>query len=393
MRCVIAHVDPDGVRDPCLVATDGAAAVGTLLPAVHEALALERPIEEWDFAQVDGDGVERPLRDDGELLADVGIIGAREVVVARLGDKYMRRQELRARGIDGEAAAWEEFQLLLGAPSRGEAAVPGDGALVAELIAGSGWVARAVDVGNDSSALHLVVKHGKPLSLSTEPLRLLIATGADVDAKDADGFTPLHHAAIKGDVGAIRTLFEFGAALDVMDHIDDYYLTPLHDAADHGHVEAVRLLIDCGADVGATSALGETPLHRAAGSGQVGAMRVLLERGADVAGRSDLFWTPLHDAADLGFLDAARLLLDRGADVDSMDVPHEMSYWTGTPLHAAARSGQCEVIRLLLERGATVGKKDQRGCTPLDVASTDEARMLIKDAKTKKRRADRSLRG
>lgn len=65
---------------------------------------------------------------------------------------------------------------------------------------------------------------------------------------------------------------------------DDEGLTPLHAAASRNSVDVVRLLIEAGADVNARSNNGETPLFNAAANktrGKVPIMRLLREHGAD----------------------------------------------------------------------------------------------------------------
>jgi uncharacterized protein len=75
------------------------------------------------------------------------------------------------------------------------------------------------------------------------------------------GSTPLHVAAIRGDVPAIRALLEAGA--DINAPGEDGY-TPLHDAALQGHSEAVRLLLERGASREIRNDDGKTPLESAA---------------------------------------------------------------------------------------------------------------------------------
>lgn len=83
----------------------------------------------------------------------------------------------------------------------------------------------------------------------------LLARGARVNAKDRDGFTPLHYASC---APAARRLLEGRASVRETSATG---LTPLHLAVDR---EVVRLLIARGADVRARDRCGNTPLHLAA---------------------------------------------------------------------------------------------------------------------------------
>jgi len=86
--------------------------------------------------------------------------------------------------------------------------------------------------------------------------------GADVNAKDYLGRTPLHHAARWGHKKVAELLISEGADVDAMD--DDGW-TPLHYAAVFGRKEIAELLIDNGADVNAKRSDGSTSLDSAIG--------------------------------------------------------------------------------------------------------------------------------
>ncbi len=63
--------------------------------------------------------------------------------------------------------------------------------------------------------------------------------------------------------------------------------TPLHFAAIQGNVRVISLLLDAGADIGAVGESGYTPLHYAVEQSRLEAVRVLLERGADISLQTD----------------------------------------------------------------------------------------------------------
>lgn len=72
--------------------------------------------------------------------------------------------------------------------------------------------------------------------------------------------TPLHIAAVRGDVAAIAALLDAGA--DIQSRGEHGY-SPLHEAVEQGHVDAVRLLLERGASRTVTNDHGHTPIQSA----------------------------------------------------------------------------------------------------------------------------------
>ena len=94
----------------------------------------------------------------------------------------------------------------------------------------------------------------------------MLRKGADVNARDRSGATPLHAAALKGNLAMAELLLAHGAAVDARDGDG---LTPLHNAALSGHAEVAALLLDRGADREARDRdAGATPLFQAAAWGR-----------------------------------------------------------------------------------------------------------------------------
>ena len=91
-----------------------------------------------------------------------------------------------------------------------------------------------------------------------EAVRQHLDAGADVNAKDEDGWTPLHWAAWEGHRQITELLIVSDADVNAKDEIG---MTPLHWAAVLGRKnEIVELLITNGADVNAKNDVGQTPL-------------------------------------------------------------------------------------------------------------------------------------
>jgi len=120
-----------------------------------------------------------------------------------------------------------------------------------------------------------------------------------------------------------------------------YGATPLHEAADGGNASVVELLLDSGADLNARNGLGSTPLHVAAYKGNLSIVELLLRRGADPNSRNMYGSTPLHEAASNSHAGVVRLLLENGAD------PSIRNKDGKTALNLARESGHVEVAELI----------------------------------------------
>jgi ankyrin repeat protein len=181
---------------------------------------------------------------------------------------------------------------------------------------------------------------------------LLIRHGADVNAPDYKGFTPVHVAAEAGITDVIRLLAANGADVNARTYYGQH--TPLDRAAVAGRSDAVRLLVELGTAVDARGPDGQTSLHRAAAGNRPDVVRQLLELGADPDARRADDATPLLIAAWAGYERVATALLEAGADPALADGAD----WT--PLAAAACRARTAVVQLLLEHGAELDPTPRR---------------------------------
>jgi ankyrin repeat protein len=102
----------------------------------------------------------------------------------------------------------------------------------------------------------------------SEPVRLLLENGADANAKDTSGKSPLHKACNVYNLypeemlDTINLLLDFDADVSAA---DDKGRTPLHAAASAGHIVLVKLLVTHGADPNARDKYRNPPLNLAHG--------------------------------------------------------------------------------------------------------------------------------
>lgn len=159
----------------------------------------------------------------------------------------------------------------------------------------------------------------------TAMVRLLLKSGADVNAAQADGMTALHWAASHGEEAEARMLLAAGARVAALTRNGNY--TALHFSAKSGSAAVVRVLLLAGADVmAATTTGGATALHFAAANGDALTVDALLDGGASVDERESAWaQTPLMWAASYNRVGAIEALLRRGARIEAVsrieDVP------------------------------------------------------------------------
>jgi ankyrin repeat protein len=231
-------------------------------------------------------------------------------------------------------------------------------------------------------------------------VELLMARGADVNALQGDGATPLLSATFSGDEAlALRLITKYGARVDVANKNG---ASPLHGAALLGRHQLLDALLERGAPVNARDESHITPLHGAVMGGHASAVARLLAAGArrDLLTRdrqSLLHWL----CAGTGSLDVLTLLYAgkaqaAAAAADAHDADADVATGAGadampevdardtdgrTALHMCVLRGYNDTVQALLERGANALLRDNEGHTPLALAferlDTDTARPLM----------------
>ncbi|HUP94182.1 MAG TPA: ankyrin repeat domain-containing protein [Burkholderiales bacterium] len=176
----------------------------------------------------------------------------------------------------------------------------------------------------------------------TSPLLLFLKAGMAADTRDARDWTSLMVASFHGNVDAAKLLIEYGADPQARDR-GGY--TPLHWAAMKGFLTIIELLAPR-ADCNARSAAGLTPLLQAATGGHTAGVQVLIAAGADPNVASNEGWTPLHKAVMNGHIEVVKLLLAAGA---SALAEHSSG---DTPISLATKAAREDILEALRAAGA-----------------------------------------
>lgn len=224
----------------------------------------------------------------------------------------------------------------------------------------------------------------RPLRLPSDTaiITALVGAGADLDARNGMGRTPLYMAWERDNRLLVDRLLELGADPEVPDNWGRIPGSPVCYWSDpfvfsEPPLESVVGCLEAGADPNAITEYGRGGLTllervvrrrgpRDAPSDAPAMVAGLVEAGADVNG---LGWnsrggTPLHTAAGSNRIDIAVALLNAGADATRRDGSG------GTVLHSAARSSgdPLALMSLLIDAGAELNALDDDGRAALHIA-------------------------
>lgn len=207
----------------------------------------------------------------------------------------------------------------------------------------------------------------------------MIAKGADVHERSADGTTALHWAVYNDDADLVQRLIKAGADASA---VNDYGASPLRQAATVADPVIIKALLKAGANANEANAEGETPLMAVARTGNIESAKLLLSRGAKVnareqwGGQTALMWAAAQKQPEM-----VKLLISHGAIVNDRGAfrdwqrrvtaegrPKNMNHGGFTPLLYAAREGCVECTKELIKAKADINLADPDGTTPLILA-------------------------
>jgi ankyrin repeat protein len=198
-------------------------------------------------------------------------------------------------------------------------------------------------------------------------LKAALAAGAKIEVVNASGCTALHLAAAGGDIESVRLLLAAGAKVDALAN----NWQPLHSAADSGHEEIVRMLLAAGAKIDADSGDGWQPIHLAADGGHDKTLKLLLQAGAKPDVEMAEGWQPIHLAAGKGSASCLKMLIEAGAKIDAATEDGCQA------IHCASGAWSVEAVEFLLAAGAQSTAKTSAGWQAIHMLLSDSQEEII----------------
>ena len=221
---------------------------------------------------------------------------------------------------------------------------------------------KAQDRHKPKLPLHIAVYEGY-----VEMVKLLLKYGADIEAIDEQGRTPLILASngyrrglflgYSERVDIINILLDQGAKIEAFDKDGK---TPLITASNHNLINTINTLLDRGAKIEAADEKGRTSLMIASSNGVPKTTNTLLDRGAKVEATDNKGQTPLMHA----YANIVKILVDRGAKIEATDEKGR------TPLMIASYKRKASKVKVLLDLGAKIEATDKQGNTALILANS-----------------------
>lgn len=191
-----------------------------------------------------------------------------------------------------------------------------------------------------------------------ECVQLLIDNGAEVNAKDKNGETPItimmtaSTAKSRAETVIYTTNAYKAAGFTVM---PEKYMNPKESDWSEPE-ELIEILVKAKADVNAANAVGTTPLITAAFFNKAPLMKLLIDAGADVNHADKVGVTAIMYAAVRGSMDAIEVLLNAGVDINKTfkwyDTKIQADMKDFTLLSMAALDNNLDMVKYLIGKGA-----------------------------------------
>jgi len=154
-------------------------------------------------------------------------------------------------------------------------------------------------------------------------------------------------------------------------------------AVERGHIDLLSFLLGARCDINKTTDRGHFLLHTGVTGNSSEAIRLLLAMRADPNVTDIKGATPLMHAAYGGRLDALKALTTAPVNLDIAYPQDCRPFFTGvkragkTAIHLALSSNDVACVKELMRLRADTTIQDADGLTPLDLATSDDARSAL----------------
>lgn len=224
---------------------------------------------------------------------------------------------------------------------------------------------------DDQTLLFILARSNTPIPHASEIAKLLITRGAEVDAKDCLGNTPLFWAVVNQKNEVVKVLIDNGAKME--EKSGNKVFGAIRGVQSLFSSDTNKTFKEYKTNAKKKDANGRTALHDAADQGDAEKAKLLLAQTAKPNAKDNQGDTPLHLAAKKGSANVVEVLL-----ANQETKPNEKDKNKDTALHLAAANGHVEVIKTLLRHPKIDAKaKDKNGKTPMDLAAGTQNKEVV----------------
>ncbi|XP_063387749.1 L-asparaginase [Cydia fagiglandana] len=277
--------------------------------------AVKRGVIFVNITQCTTGSVASPLYETGRLLASCGVVSGYDMtpeaaltklsyVLSKTELTYKEKTELMSTNIRGEltntsSIAIEDSTLV--------------DALAASLNIQSPKKLIEVTEKVFNSLLLYAIEHDDLIAV-----KKMLEMGADVNAQNSEGRSPLHEAILKGKHTIVEYLLRNGANVHLKTRCGE---SPLITAIQCDDLGLIELLQQCGAHLSSVDHKSVSELlSLAARTGAVSKIEALRKAGADLNNVDELKQTPLHKAVLCNFPVMVSYLMQHGVDSSLQDL-------------------------------------------------------------------------
>jgi len=196
---------------------------------------------------------------------------------------------------------------------------------------------------------------------------VLAKMGANIEAANATGETPLFAAVKQDSPSTIKALLDNGGSLYARDTLGN---SLLHAAVRWHAIHGAETLLDKGLDINCHALNGKTPLHDSIRWWMPDMELLLLRRGADIEVRDAEGNTPFMEAILAGNAPSMEQLYRRGADIKTRNFKGD------TALHITASMDRTDLSAQLLTWGVSMHARNAQDRTPFQNAIAGSSRLI-----------------